>query len=105
MSIDTCRRALPHGITLSCRVAGAPGRPVLMFVHGFPEAAFVWDELMLHFAQEAHGGYRCIAPNLRGFEHSSAPTEVSAYKPKHLAQDLAALIALETASTADNWPA
>jgi pimeloyl-ACP methyl ester carboxylesterase len=95
-TIETYQRALPHGITLSCRAAGDIGRPVLLFVHGFPEAAFVWDDLMAHFAQPANGGYRCIAPNLRGFERSSAPSEVSAYRPKHLVQDLSALIALET---------
>ena len=86
---------LPHGMTLSCRSAGEKGRPVLVFLHGFPEAAFVWDELLTHFAQPENGGYRCIAPNLRGFENSSAPTDVSAYRPKHLVQDIAALIALE----------
>ena len=93
--IETSLHTLPHGITLSCRSAGSPGRPVLMFLHGFPEAAFVWDGLLAHFAQPEHGGYRCIAPNLRGFEHSSTPTDVAAYRPKHLVQDIAALIALE----------
>ena len=93
--IDTSLRTLPHGITLSCRTAGAVGRPVLMFLHGFPEGAFVWDGLLAHFARPENGGYRCIAPNLRGFEHSSAPADVAAYKAKHLMQDIAALIALE----------
>ena len=64
--IQTYRQALPHDITLSCRAAGDKGRPVLMFLHGFPEAAFIWDELLEHFAQPANGGYRCVAPNLRG---------------------------------------
>ena len=86
---------LPHGITLSCRSAGARGRPVLMFLHGFPEAAFIWDELLAHFAAPEHGGFRCVAPNLRGFERSSSPSEVAAYRPKHLVQDLAALIDAE----------
>jgi epoxide hydrolase 4 len=36
-----------------------------------------------------------VAPNLRGFEHSSAPADVAAYRAKHLVQDIAALIALE----------
>ncbi|MCE2879865.1 MAG: alpha/beta hydrolase, partial [Comamonadaceae bacterium] len=63
---------LPHGISLSCRAAGAKGRPVMMFLHGFPEAAFVWDELLLHFSLPQQGGYRCIAPNLRGYAGSSA---------------------------------
>ncbi len=94
--IETFLQPLPHGITLSCRAAGRMGRPVLMFLHGFPEAAFVWDQLMEHFALPANGGYRCVAPNLRGFEQSSAPAQASAYRPKHLVQDIAALIALQT---------
>ncbi len=86
---------LPHGITLSCRTAGTVGRPVLMFLHGFPEAAFVWDEALAYFARPEHGGFRCVAPNLRGYEHSSAPAQASAYRVKHLVQDLVALIAAE----------
>jgi pimeloyl-ACP methyl ester carboxylesterase len=94
--IQTFSVELPHGITLACRAAGNRGRPVLLFLHGFPEAAFVWDALLEHFSQPANGGYRCIAPNLRGFGPSSAPSEVEAYRAKHLAQDLQALIRSET---------
>jgi pimeloyl-ACP methyl ester carboxylesterase len=93
--IETFQQALPHGITLSCRATGERGRPVLMFLHGFPEAAFVWDELLQHFARPEHGGYRCVAPNLRGFERSSQPADVKAYRAKHLVQDITELIALE----------
>ena len=98
--IRTSLQALAHGISLSCRTAGAPrgpGQPVLMFLHGFPEAAFVWDSLLEHFSRPENGGYRCIAPNMRGFEQSSAPADVAAYRPKHLVQDIAALIELEGA--------
>lgn len=84
--------ALPHGITLACRSAGQAGRPVLLFLHGFPEAAFVWDGLLDHFAKAENGGYHCIAPNLRGYAGSSAPVEIAAYRAKHLVQDIAALI-------------
>jgi len=99
IEIESFQQALPHGITLSCRAAGKRGRPVLMFLHGFPEAAFVWDTLLKHFSQPENGGYRCIAPNLRGFENSSSPTEVSAYRVKFLMQDIAALVAIETADS------
>lgn len=87
-TVEQQRIDLPHGITLSCRVAGPVGAPVLVFLHGFPEAAFVWDELLAHFGQR----YRCIAPNLRGFADSSAPDQVEAYRVKHLMADLLALI-------------
>jgi epoxide hydrolase 4 len=84
---------LPHGITLSCRAAGERGQPVMVFLHGFPEGAFVWDGLLAHFAAL---GYRCVAPNLRGFEGSSAPGDAAQYRPKLLVQDIAALIAVES---------
>jgi len=85
------RIALPHGITLSCRCLGEPGRPALLFLHGFPEGAFVWDALMAHFSDLAHGGYLCVAPNLRGYADSSAPAEVEAYRARPLMQDITAL--------------
>lgn len=97
--IETFDAVLPHGITLSCRAAGERGRPVLVFLHGFPEAAFVWDDLLVHFARPEHGGFRCVAPNLRGFERSSAPTEVAAYRAKPLLQDIDALIAAVSADS------
>lgn len=87
--IETFQAALPHGITLSCRASGPAGAPVLVFLHGFPEAAFVWDELLEHFGAR----YRCVAPNLRGFEQSSSPKEPEAYRVKHLMADLEALVA------------
>jgi pimeloyl-ACP methyl ester carboxylesterase len=90
--IETSIVNLPHGIDLSVRSCGKRGSPVLMFLHGFPEAAFVWDEYLEHFTAQ---GYRAVAPNLRGFERSSSPAETSAYRAKHLVQDIAALIELE----------
>lgn len=93
--IQTWFQDLPHGIRLSCRGCGEPGRPVLLFLHGFPEGAWVWDPLLLHFSQAENGGYRCIAPNLRGYERSSAPQDVKAYRAKHLVQDIVALIDAE----------
>ena len=98
--IQTFTLQLPHGIALSCRATGEKGRPTLLFLHGFPEAAFVWDGMLEHFAKPENGGFRCIAPNLRGFENSSAPTDVSAYRPKHLVADIAALIATESGQLA-----
>ena len=86
--IRTFDAALPHGVTLSCRAAGSQTLPVLLFLHGFPEGAFVWDAMLERFS----GRYHCIAPNLRGFERSSAPQEIEAYRAKHLVADIVALI-------------
>jgi pimeloyl-ACP methyl ester carboxylesterase len=81
--------SLPHGITLACRAAGKPGAPRVMLLHGFPEAAFVWDEVMALLAPRAD----CVAPNLRGYPGSSAPAEVCAYSAGPLLADLTAAIA------------
>lgn len=86
--VETFTLSLPSGIELSCRASGRIDAPVLIFLHGFPEAAFVWDELLEHFG----GRYRCVAPNLRGYERSSAPDEVEAYRAKHLVADIAGVI-------------
>jgi epoxide hydrolase 4 len=93
--IEHFQQTLPHDITLSCRATGQRGGPTLIFLHGFPEAAFVWDPLLEHFARPENGGYRCVAPNLRGYEKSSQPSDVKAYRTKFLVQDTAALIQAE----------
>ena len=95
--IETFARSLPNGTTLSCRAAGEPGRPLMVFLHGFPEAAFIWDTLLEHFSRPEHGGFRCVAPNLRGFEKSSAPREVEAYRAHLLIQDIEQLAESERA--------
>jgi epoxide hydrolase 4 len=90
-SVTLAPLALPGGITLQCRhVAGpdpaAPPRVVLL--HGFPEAAFVWDEVMALLAPVAGA----VAPNLRGFAGSTAPEDVREYRARHLVADVAAVI-------------
>lgn len=88
--IRTFDVVLPHGITLACRAndAGAAGRPRVVLLHGFPEAAFVWDEVMAALAPEVDA----LAPQLRGYAGSSAPADVAAYRTRHLVADLAAVI-------------
>ena len=86
--IRTFLAPLPHGITLSCREAGHEPAPRILFLHGFPEAAFAWDGVMQALSAQAH----CLAPNLRGFERSSSPVAVQDYRARHLMQDVEALI-------------
>ena len=78
---------LPHGITLACR-AGGEGPVHALLLHGFPEAAFVWDEVIARLAPAVG----CVAPNLRGYPGSSAPAGLAAYRAKHLVADVAAAI-------------
>lgn len=78
---------LSGGITLACRGAGA-GRPRVLLLHGFPEAAFVWDEVMQRLAPRV----ACVAPNLRGYAGSTAPADVAAYRAKRVVGDVADMI-------------
>ncbi|MBV8621456.1 MAG: alpha/beta fold hydrolase [Curvibacter sp.] len=94
--LETFSQTLPNGTTLACRASGTRGRPVLLFLHGFPEGAFVWDALLQHFSRPENGGWRCVAPFLRGFSPSSQPAEVEAYRARLLVQDLQQLLALES---------
>lgn len=98
-AVATYAADLPHGVTLHCRARGpaAGDAPAVLFLHGFPEAAFVWDGLLTRFAAPQHGGFRCVAPNLRGYGPSSQPADVKAYRARELVQDIAALIARESA--------
>jgi len=47
------------------------GTPILL-VHGWPELAYSWKNLM---GPLARAGYRVIAYDLRGFGHSDAPSD------------------------------
>ena len=66
MSARQIDLVLPAGHTIAVRVAGA-GRPV-MLVHGFPLDGTIWRK---QFDPLVERGFQVIAPDLRGFGHSS----------------------------------
>ena len=76
------------GIRLHAKVGGPSGAPTLLFVHGFPEFWFAWRRQLAEFSRD----FRCVAVDLRGFNLSSQPLEVEAYKAKLLINDLRAVI-------------
>lgn len=76
--------ALSNGIRLHYASAGERGKPLLMFVHGFPEFWFEWEAQLRQFGDQ----YFAVAPDLRGFNLSDMPEDVAAYKPRHIVEDL-----------------
>lgn len=76
-----------NGIELNVRSAGDPAAPLLLFLHGFPEHAGAWDEIMSAFA----GAWHTVAPNQRGYATSSKPPRLEDYRVKHLVRDVLAL--------------
>jgi pimeloyl-ACP methyl ester carboxylesterase len=76
-----------NGITLHVTEQGAG--PAVLFCHGFPDTSYTWRRQM---AAIAAAGYRAIAPDMRGYGHSSAPADANLYTPLHTAGDLIGLL-------------
>ncbi len=88
LSLQTLFFDTADGIRLHAKVCGPTDAPVLLFVHGFPEFWYTWHRQLAAFSVD----FRCVAIDLRGFNLSSQPTDVGAYKPHLLVADLRAVI-------------
>ena len=60
---------------------------LIMFVHGFPEFWFEWEKQLIEFDQD----YQAVAPDMRGYNLSSKPSDIEKYHVKYLIEDLRAL--------------
>jgi pimeloyl-ACP methyl ester carboxylesterase len=77
-----------NGLTFTCRLAGPEhGEPVLL-LHGFPETSYMWEPLMETLAL---AGYRCVAPDQRGYSPGARPANVDAYRYEELLADALAV--------------
>ncbi len=58
-----------NGVTMHVLEAGfeGPGRPCVVFLHGFPELGYTWRNQLLPVAS---AGFHVIAPDLRGYGRS-----------------------------------
>jgi pimeloyl-ACP methyl ester carboxylesterase len=79
---------LDNGTRLHYASAGEQGQPLILFVHGFPEFWYEWAAQLPEFGRD----YFAVAPDLRGFNLSDMPADLSAYKAKHIVDDLRLLI-------------
>jgi len=88
--IDTGQYAgLGNGIRLHYASGGVRGRPLMLLLHGFPEYWGAWEEL-LPLVGDTH---LAVAPDLRGFNRSTQPTEVKAYRAREIVGDLERFVA------------
>lgn len=69
--------------------AGAPGRPPVVLVHGWPEIAYSWKN---QIGPLAEAGWRVIAFDLKGFGASEAPADKALYDVRHMTDDFVALL-------------
>jgi pimeloyl-ACP methyl ester carboxylesterase len=76
-----------NGFEFRCRVAGSEGEPVIL-LHGCPETSDQWSELIIELVG---AGYRCLAPDQRGYSPGARPGDVDDYSLDRLASDVIAL--------------
>ena len=74
-----------NGVRLHYARAGSG--PLMVFVHGFPEFWYEWKYQIAEFAKD----HTVVAPDMRGYNLSSKPADLSAYQMPALVEDLRAL--------------
>ncbi|KAI4365701.1 hypothetical protein MLD38_021665 [Melastoma candidum] len=80
-------KVFANGINIHVATIGEG--PEILFVHGFPELWYTWRHQMIYLASL---GYRCIAPDLRGYGDTDCPPSPSEYTALHLVGDLIGIL-------------
>ncbi|KAE8662967.1 histone-lysine N-methyltransferase ATX3-like [Hibiscus syriacus] len=81
------RTVTTNGINMHVTSIGSG--PVILFLHGFPELWYTWRHQLISLSSL---GYRCVAPDLRGFGDTDAPTSAASYTVFHIVGDLVGLL-------------
>jgi len=89
--LDPSRRLLQveaRGLFFDVEVAGRPGDPFVLLLHGFPQTSHTWRDVLPALAR---AGYHAAAPNQRGYSPGARPAGVDAYATANLVDDALAL--------------
>jgi pimeloyl-ACP methyl ester carboxylesterase len=78
-----------NGLTFDVHDAGPADGPVVVLLHGFPQHNDSWDAVIERLTAQ---GYRCLAPNQRGYSPGARPPRRRDYRIPELVGDLGALI-------------
>jgi pimeloyl-ACP methyl ester carboxylesterase len=65
--------------------AGPANGPLMFFLHGWPGIGLMWRAQMEAFAL---AGWRCVAPDMRGYGGSSTPKDPAAYSLREIVVDM-----------------
>ena len=87
-ALSTSRIAV-NGVELDVHQAGDPADATVVLCHGFPESGYSWRHQL---APLADAGYHVLAPDQRGYGHSSVPRQIDAYGIGDLTGDLLGLL-------------
>ncbi len=104
MSSITHRELQVNGIRM--HVAEAGSGPLIILCHGWPELWYSWRHQLPALAE---AGFHVVAPDMRGFGATEAPTDPAAYSILHTVGDMVALAgaldARETIIVGHDWGA
>jgi pimeloyl-ACP methyl ester carboxylesterase len=84
--MDQFRR---DGLIFDVLDAGPTDGPVVVLLHGFPQHNDSWDSVIDRLVAQ---GYRCLAPNQRGYSSGARPPRRRDYRMSELVADVGALI-------------
>jgi epoxide hydrolase A/B len=71
------------------RYADAGSGPLVLFCHGWPESWYSWRHQL---AAVSVAGFRCVAPDMRGYGGTEAPEPIEHYTLLHMVGDMAELV-------------
>jgi pimeloyl-ACP methyl ester carboxylesterase len=74
-----------NGVRLHYVRAGSG--PLVVYLHGFPEFWYEWSHQLAEFSRD----HTVVAPDMRGYNLSSKPADLSAYQMPNLVEDVRAL--------------
>ncbi|GGN92706.1 alpha/beta fold hydrolase [Haloarcula pellucida] len=78
-----------NGVELHAVIAGPADGELVVLLHGFPEFWYAWRHQIPALAA---AGYRVVAPDMRGYNHSEKPGGVAAYDIDELVSDVVGLV-------------
>ena len=83
-----------NGLRMHLLEAGAPERPLLLLLHGFPELAYSWRKVMPALAE---AGFHVVAPDQRGYGRTTGwdpdyDGDLGSFRLVNLARDMLGLV-------------
>lgn len=89
MSIITPHAVRTQRHTTGYLASGPEDGPLLIFCHGWPELAHTWRHQLRALGEL---GFRCVAPDMRGYGSSTVHPERSDYRRSEVVQDMLELL-------------
>ena len=75
------RRSSGPALEIELRYAEIGHGPLVLFCHGWPESWYSWRHQLVAVGA---AGFRCVAPDMRGYGGSAAPEDVEQYTLFHM---------------------